>query len=112
MLICSFFLFFDRRGIVHKKICSSITNQVFYKDVLESPRKGTIRMGPDIANRCTFVTEFLTFKGIPVVSQPPYSLDLSPCNFFLFFEKSPQGRHFKTSENIQYSGYFQLCCQK
>jgi transposase len=30
------------------------------------------------------VIEFLAKKGIPVVPQPPYSPDLSPCDFFLF----------------------------
>ena len=28
------------------------------------------------------VIEFLAKKGIPVVPQPPYSPDLSPCDFF------------------------------
>jgi len=30
------------------------------------------------------VIEFLAKKGIPLVPQPPYSPDLSPCDFFLF----------------------------
>jgi len=41
-------------------------------------------------------------KGIPVVPQPPYSLDLSPCDFFLLPKLKFQlkGHHFGTVENI------------
>jgi hypothetical protein len=44
-------------------------------------------------------------KSIPVVSQPPYSLDLSPCDFFLFhwLKNHLKGRHFGTLDNIQMS---------
>ena len=49
------------------------------------------------------VIEFLAKKGIPVVPQPPYSPDLSPCNFFLFPKLMIylEGRHFGTVENIE-----------
>lgn len=51
------------------------------------------------------IAEFLTSKGIPVVPQPPYSPDLSPCDFFLFptLKNVLKGRHFGTLENIQKS---------
>ena len=51
-------------------------------------------MRPSIANNwmlhhdnapchmATFVVEFLAKKCIPVFPQPPYSPDLSPCDFF------------------------------
>jgi len=44
-------------------------------------------------------------KSIPVVPQPPYSLDLSPCDFFLFprLKNHLKGRHFGTLNNIQKS---------
>ena len=47
--------------------------------------------------------EFLAKKGIPVVPQPPYSPDLSPCDFFLFpkLKFHFKGRHFGTVENIE-----------
>ena len=50
-----------------------------------------------------FVMEFLAKKGIPVVPQPPYSPDLSPCDFVLFpkLKFHPKGRHFGTVENIE-----------
>ena len=49
------------------------------------------------------VIEFLAKKGIPVVPKPPYSLDLSPCDFFLFpkLKFYLKGRHFGTVENTE-----------
>jgi len=49
------------------------------------------------------VIEFFVKKGIPVVPQPPYSPDLSPCDFFLFAKLKfhLKGRHFGTVENIE-----------
>ena len=49
------------------------------------------------------VLEFLAKKGVPVVPQPPYSPDLSPCDFFLFLKLKfhLKGRHFGTVENIE-----------
>jgi len=47
--------------------------------------------------------EFLAKRGIPVVPQPSYSPDLSPCDFFLFPELKFyfKGCHFRTVENIK-----------
>ena len=44
-------------------------------------------------------------KNIPVVHQPPYSPDLSPCDFFLLLrlKNHLKGRHFGTLDNIQKS---------
>ena len=49
------------------------------------------------------VIEFLAKKGIRVVPQPPYSPDLSPCDFFLFpiLRFHLKGRHFGMVENIE-----------
>jgi len=49
------------------------------------------------------INEFLAEKSIPVVSQPSYSLDLSPCDFVLFLrlKNHLKGRHFGTLDNIQ-----------
>jgi transposase len=48
------------------------------------------------------VIKFLAKNGIPVVPQPPYSPDLSPCDFFVpklkFYLK---GRHFRMMEIIE-----------
>ena len=44
-------------------------------------------------------------KNIPVVPQPPYSPDLSPCDLFLFprLNNHLKGRHLGTLDNIQKS---------
>jgi transposase len=49
------------------------------------------------------VIEFLAKKGIPVVPQPPYFPDLSPCDFFLFpkLKFYLKGHQFGTVENIE-----------
>ena len=44
-------------------------------------------------------------KSIPLVPQPPYSPDLSPCDFFLLprLKNHLKGRHLGTLDNIQKS---------
>ena len=48
-------------------------------------------------------TDFFTSKGIPMVPQPPYSPDLSPCGFFLNLKNVLKRRHLGTLENTQKS---------
>jgi len=92
MLIC----FFDSQRIVHKEFVppGQTANQTFYPEVLERLMKRVARVRPGIA--CTWmlhhdnapchmvvsINEFLAEKSIPVVPQPPYSPDLSPCDLF------------------------------
>lgn len=47
--------------------------------------------------------EFLASKNILVAPQPPYSPDLSRCDFFLFpkLKNHLKGTHFGTLANIQ-----------
>lgn len=115
MLIC----FFDSQGIVHKEFVppGQTVNQTFYREVLERLRKGVARVRPGIArtwmlhhdnapcHTAVSINEFLADKSIPVVPQPPYSPDLSPCDFFLFprLKNHLKGRHFGTLDNIQKS---------
>lgn len=109
--------FFDRRGIVHKEFVppGQTVNQVFYRQVLDRLRKRVNRVRPDIAKNWILhhdnapchtafsVTEFLTSKNIPVFPQPPYSPDMSPCDFFLFpkVKQVVKGTHFESIDNIQ-----------
>ncbi|XP_026811283.1 histone-lysine N-methyltransferase SETMAR-like [Rhopalosiphum maidis] len=115
MLIC----FFDSHGIVHKEFVpqGQTVNQHFYKEVLEKLRKRVIRVRPNIKNTWVLhhdnapchtaisISQFLATKNIPVAPQPPYSPNLSPCDFFLFprIKIHLKGRHFGTLENIQSS---------
>ena len=50
-----------------------------------------------------FEIKFLAKNGIPVVPQPPYSPDLSLCDFVLFpkLKFYLKGRHFGMVENIE-----------
>lgn len=113
MLIC----FFDSHGIVHKEFVpqGQTVNQHFYREVLERLRKRVLRVRPNIkanwvlhhdnapCHTAISVMEFLASKNIPVAPQPPYSPDLSPCDFFLFprLKNHLRGTHFGTLENIQ-----------
>ncbi|GFT28764.1 uncharacterized protein TNCV_3584921 [Trichonephila clavipes] len=56
------------------------------------------------------VNRFLASKNIPVAPQPPYSPDLSPCDFFHFpkLKNHLKGHHFGTLENIQTAVTVQL----
>jgi len=113
MLIC----FFDSQGVVHTEFMpqGQTVNQFYYHEILERLRKRVVCVRPSIANNWMLhhdnapchmvisVIKFLAKKGIPVVPQPPYSLDLSRCEFFLFPELKfdLKGRHFQTVENIE-----------
>jgi len=110
---------FDNQGIVHKKFVppGQSVNQTFYRDVLERLGKRVARGRTSIAptwmlhhdnapcHTAVSINEFLADKSIPVVRQPPYSLDLSPRDFFLFprLKNHLKERHFSTLDNIQKS---------
>jgi len=113
MLIC----FFDSEGIVHTEFVPQghAVNLFYYREILERIRKRVVRVRPNITDNWMFyrdnvpchtaisVIEFLAKKGILVVPQPPYSHDLSPCDYFLFpkLKFHLKGRHFGTVENIE-----------
>jgi len=108
MLIC----FFDSEDIVHTEFVPQghTVNQFYYRDILERLRKRVVRVRPIIADNWMLhhdntpchmainVIELLAKKGIPIVPQPPYSPDLSPCDFVLFpkLKFRLKGRHFGT----------------
>ena len=94
MLIC----FFDSQVVVHKEFVTqgqAVNKQFTYcREVLERLRKMLHRVRPESADTWMLhhdnapchtaisVKELLTKNGIPVVQQPPYSPDLSLCDFF------------------------------
>jgi len=49
------------------------------------------------------VQQFLAEKSIPVITQPPYSPDLAPSNFWLFptLKMGLKGTRFATMEDIK-----------
>ena len=90
-------------------------NQQYYREVLERLRQRVHRVRPETADTWMLhhhnspchtaisVNEFLTNRCIPAVPQPPYSSDLSTCDFFLFpkLKFHLKSRHFGTVDNIQ-----------
>ncbi|GFV08302.1 protein GVQW3 [Trichonephila clavipes] len=106
----------------------SVSNVVRVRDLVRSDRRLTVRMiGEELNLNHTTVHQiltnelkmrkiyakmvtknfsvncFLASKNIPVAPQPPYSPDLSPCDFFLFpkLKNHLKGHHFGALKNIQ-----------
>ncbi|XP_052756943.1 ATP-dependent DNA/RNA helicase DHX36-like [Galleria mellonella] len=110
-------ILFIFRGIVHKEFVppGKTVNQVYYCQVLERLRKRVNRVRPDIARNWILhhdnapchtalsVSQYLASKGIAVLQQPPYSPDMSPCDFFLFPKTKSvvKGTHFESITDIQ-----------
>jgi len=108
-------LFFGSQCLVHKEFVppGQTVNKQYYCEVLELLRKRVHRVRPEIADNWMLhhdnapchtaisANEFLAKNGISVVPHPPYSPDLSPCDFFLFpkFKFHLKVRHFGTADN-------------
>ena len=84
---------------MHHKFASEgqTVNAAFYVEVLKCLRDRVRRMQPELwegrrwilhhnapTHSALIVHEFLACNSITVLEYPPYSLDLAPCNFFLF----------------------------
>lgn len=90
-------------------------NQVQKPQCAQRLRKRVLRVRPEIAKTWVLhhdnapchtafsVSQFLVFKGITTLPQPPYSPDMSLCNIFLFphMKKIVKGQHFDSVEDIQ-----------
>lgn len=115
MLAC----FYDRKGVIHHEFVSqgqTVTGS-FYLSVLERLWKRIRRVRPEYSapgswfllhdnapvHRAVAVQEFLARKQVCVLNHPPYSPDLSPCDYFLFPKlKLPlKGRLFEDVQDIQ-----------
>jgi len=110
--------FFDIKGIVHKEVPTGQTvNSGFYCEVLRRLRENVRRHRPklwreqnwllhhDNAPSHTSVRshQFLAKNKIAVIPYSPYSLHLTPCDFFLFpkLKLKLRGRRLNTIEEIQ-----------
>jgi len=115
MLMC----FYDNKGIIHHKFVpegQTVTGS-FYLSVLEHLWKRIRRVRPEYSalgnwfllhdnapvHWAVAVQEFLARKQVCVLNHPPYSPDLSPCDYFLFPKlKLPlKGRLFEDLQDIQ-----------
>ena len=59
-------------------------------------------------HNCILVTDYLTKIGINTVSHPPYSPDLTPCNFWLF--PKLRGCSYETIEEMKEAVMRSLTC--
>jgi len=119
-------VFFDHEGVVHHEYAppgQTITKE-YYIEVLRRLRDAVRRKRSNLwasddwhlhhdnapAHSSRLVQGFLAKHRITQVSQPPYSPDLAPCDFWLFPKlKSPlKGRRFQTVDEIKENATKQL----
>ena len=93
-------IFFDSTGMIymHWVPTGQTVNNEYYVEVLRELRKRFCRKRPALfksgqwhfqqdnapVHNSILITDYLTKMGIKIVPQPPYSQDLSPCDFWLF----------------------------
>ena len=114
MLVC----FFDHKGIVHYKFTAQgqMVNQQCYLELLtrlqESIRRKRSGLWSDKwildhdiapAHDVLRVCEFLAKNSITKMDHPPYSLELAPCDFWLFpkLKNAVKGQRFADFSDIQ-----------
>jgi hypothetical protein len=126
-LLTMMIVFFDAESLLHHEFIpqrKTIMNQAVYITVLhrlldavrrERPHKwssGSWLLHHDSApcHAALSVREFLAKRSIPVVSHPPYSPDLAPCDFFLFprLKNTLKGKRFQDVAEIQLNTTRQL----
>jgi hypothetical protein len=111
--------FFYSEGIVHHEYASNgqTVNKEFYMEVLQRLRESVHRKRPEKwwdgesilhhdsvpAHTSHLVQQFLAKHGTAQLQQPPYSLDLAPCDFFLFprLKKVLKEHRFEVMEDIK-----------
>ena len=92
-------------------------NQVYYKNVLTTLRERVRRRRPDMwknaswilhhdnapAHNALSVKRYLLKNNIPVMEHPPYTLDLAPCDFFLFpkIKSALKGARFESMDEVK-----------
>ncbi len=115
-----FLPFFDRKGVVHAEFIegTTVTKEVFH-GVIQRMRTSLrthqgaavwaqrhrmkIHMDNASAHRSTIVQDLLDELTFPRLKHPAYSLDLSPCDFFLFpiLKKMMRGNDYHTVDNVK-----------
>jgi histone-lysine N-methyltransferase SETMAR len=111
-------VFFDAEGLVHHEFLPQrqTMNQTVYITVRQRLRDAVRRKRPHKWSSGTWllhhdkaprhaalsVREFLAKHSIPLVPHPPYSLDLAPCDFFLFprLKSTLKGKRFQDVAEI------------
>ena len=110
--------FFDIDGVVHNEFVppGRTVNGHFYVEVLQRLRDADRRKRRDkwqgewflhhdnaSSHTSLVVKQLLAEKSIPAITQPPYSPDLAPSDFWLFptLKMGLRGTHFATMEDIK-----------
>ena len=92
-------VFFDYRGVVHYEFLPTgqTVNKEYYLSVMRHLREAIRKKRPELwatnswilrhdkpSHTALILREFLAKNSTHVAPQPPYSLDLAPCDFWLF----------------------------
>ncbi len=110
--------FFDKKGLIHKEFLPQKTtmNAELYLNILQQLCEWIHRIRPKLwANNswlflqdnapvhCTFKICDFAINQVNALDHPPYSPDLTPCDFFLFckIKNTLKGYRFQSVENIQ-----------
>ena len=94
-------IFFNSSGPVVQVPCPSghtVTGRFYKNSVLKKVKEfynkkrpskgwsGVHLLHDNASHRCEVVKSFLASKKLKVLNHPPYSPDLSPCDFFFYFQ--------------------------
>lgn len=131
-------LFYDQKGVVHLEFLpqGETVDTDYYLEVLKCLKESVRRKRPDLWKRqpgtdtrtmllhhdnasCHTATRTLALireSGIDMVSHPPYSPDLAPCDFwaFPFLKNHLRGHKFQSINDVQTAvrRVFRECDQK
>lgn len=112
-------VFFDHRGVVYPEFLpyGQTVNKEYYLEVLRRLRELIRRKRPQLwkdqswilhhenapPHTALIVRDTLAKGGTTVLSQPPYSPDLAPCDFFLFprMKSAMKGNRYATIEELK-----------
>ncbi|UYV79043.1 hypothetical protein LAZ67_17000846 [Cordylochernes scorpioides] len=112
-------VFFDCRGVVHHEFLPQgrTVNKEYYLQVMRNLREAIRQKRPDLwknkngllhhdnpsAHTSLLVRDFLAKNNTLMMPQPPYSPDLTPCDFFLFpkLKRPMKGRRYATLDEIK-----------
>ncbi|KAL2740930.1 hypothetical protein V1478_001071 [Vespula squamosa] len=111
-------VFFDYEGIVHHEFAPSnqTINKEYYRQVLERLYTAVRLKRPQLWNlgnwiihhdvpthNSNLIREFLAKHGIIELQQPPYSPDISPCDYWLFprLKRALKGNQFNNLTDLK-----------
>ena len=121
-------IFFNSSGPVVQVPCPSghtVTGRFYKNSVLKKVKEFYNKKRPSkgwsgvhllhdnaFSHKCEVVKSFLASERVKVLNHPPYSLDLSPCDFFLFpkLKKILSGNKYTSRSSLGSTIY--LCLQQ